>query len=96
MGSVFPMDHWISNSRLLVLLARWLTVPGGIVILHDGDVRGQTTATVLDRLLPQLREAGFSFGRLEEPNKAPEPTTTAVTIRAPSSTARASRGRGSS
>jgi hypothetical protein len=30
------------------------------------------------------------------PNKAPEPTTTAVTIRAPSSTARASRGRGSS
>jgi hypothetical protein len=30
------------------------------------------------------------------PNKAPEPTTTAVTIRAPSSTARASRDRGSS
>jgi hypothetical protein len=34
--------------------------------------------------------------RTSEPNKAPEPTTTAVTIRAPSSTARASRGRGSS
>src|SRR4051794_6607969 len=31
-----------------------------------------------------------------EPNKAPEPTTMAVTIRAPSSTARASHGRGSS
>jgi hypothetical protein len=30
------------------------------------------------------------------PNKAPEPTTMAVTIRAPSSTARASHGRGSS
>jgi hypothetical protein len=32
----------------------------------------------------------------QSPNKAPEPTTTAVTIRAPSSTDRASRGRGSS
>ena len=32
----------------------------------------------------------------KEPNKAPEPTTMAVTIRAPSSTARASHGRGSS
>jgi hypothetical protein len=32
----------------------------------------------------------------KRPNKAPEPTITAVTIRAPSSTARASRGRGSS
>ena len=31
-----------------------------------------------------------------QPNKAPEPTTMAVTIRAPSSTARASHGRGSS
>lgn len=30
------------------------------------------------------------------PNKAPEPTITAVTFRAPSSTARASRDRGSS
>jgi hypothetical protein len=32
----------------------------------------------------------------ERANKAPEPTTMAVTIRAPSSTARASHGRGSS
>jgi hypothetical protein len=32
----------------------------------------------------------------QKPNKAPEPTTMAVTIRAPSSTARASHGRGSS
>ena len=74
MGTVFPMDHWISDSRLLVLIERWLTVRGGIVVLHDGNVRGQTTAAVLDRLLPQLREAGYSFGRLEEPNKAPNPT----------------------
>ncbi len=41
--------------------------------------------------------ARFSFSpRKKEANKAPEPTTMAVTIRAPSSTARASHGRGSS
>jgi hypothetical protein len=34
--------------------------------------------------------------RTERPNKAPEPTTNAVTPRAPSSTSRASQGRGSS
>jgi ribosomal protein S18 acetylase RimI-like enzyme len=33
---------------------------------------------------------------VQPPNKPPEPTTTAVTSRAPSGTARASRGRGSS
>jgi peptidoglycan/xylan/chitin deacetylase (PgdA/CDA1 family) len=41
-------------------------VPGGILIMHDGDVRGRTTATVLDELIPQLKAAGYSFGRLEE------------------------------
>jgi putative acetyltransferase len=38
----------------------------------------------------------FRMTKTNQANKAPEPTTTAVTIRAPSSTARASRGRGSS
>jgi hypothetical protein len=38
----------------------------------------------------------FAFLHTKMPNKAPEPTTMAVTIRAPSSTARASHGRGSS
>ena len=39
---------------------------------------------------------GFYVSRLKRPNKAPEPTTMAVTSRAPSSTRRASHGRGSS
>jgi pimeloyl-ACP methyl ester carboxylesterase len=39
---------------------------------------------------------GLFLDRVKKPNKAPEPTTMAVTIRAPSSTARASHGRGSS
>lgn len=66
MGTLFPLDHWISHPSLLTLLGRWLSVRGGIVILHDGDTRGLTTAAVLDRLIPRLKAAGYSFGRLEE------------------------------
>ena len=65
-GTVFPLDHCISDSRWLVRLARWLSVKGGIVILHDGQTHGRTTAAVLEVLLPQLRAAGYEFGRLEE------------------------------
>lgn len=75
MGSVFPLDHWISNSRVLASLARWLSLNGGIVILHDGEIRGRTTAEVLDRLIPELRKAGFSFGRLDELQGLPQLTT---------------------
>ena len=66
MGTVFPLDTRISDPDWLVRISGWLAVPGGIVILHDGDVRGQTTARVLDRLLPKLKAEGFVFGRLEE------------------------------
>lgn len=66
MGTVFPMDHVISDSDWLVRISRWLAVRGGILILHDGAVRGHTTAEVLDRLLPELKAAGYIFGRLDE------------------------------
>ena len=65
-GTVFPLDHCISDSRWLVRLARWLSVKGGILILHDGQTHGRTTAAVLEVLLPQLKAAGYEFGRLEE------------------------------
>jgi chitin deacetylase len=72
MGTVFPMDHWITDSCSIVGIARWLSTPGGIVILHDGAVRGRTTAAVLDRLIPELKAAGYSFGRLKTPNQSPQ------------------------
>ena len=82
-GTVFPMDHWISDSDSLARISRWLAVPGGILILHDGATRAQTSAAVLDRLIPELKAAGYSFGRFEKrPNKAPEPTPGSVTSRA--------------
>jgi peptidoglycan/xylan/chitin deacetylase (PgdA/CDA1 family) len=71
MGTIFPMDHWISDPDWLVHLSSWLTVRGGILILHDGATGGQTSAVVLDRLIPKLKSAGFTFGRLEEAGANP-------------------------
>lgn len=61
MGTVFPLDHWIASPWLLRRLVRWMAVPGGIIILHDGNARGRTTALVLDELLPELKSAGYQF-----------------------------------
>jgi len=65
LGTVFPFDDRIHRPSTLALLVRWLAIPGGIVILHDGDVWGRTTAQVLDDVLPALKRAGYTFDALE-------------------------------
>jgi len=65
LGTVFPFDHAIHRPSILGLLVRWLAMPGGIVIMHDGDVQGRTTAQVLDDVLPALKRAGYTFDALE-------------------------------
>lgn len=63
-GTVFPLDHWISSPWMLSSLIEWLAIPGGIIILHDGRERGTTTAEVLDRVIPKLKERGYTFDTL--------------------------------
>jgi peptidoglycan-N-acetylglucosamine deacetylase len=63
-GTVFPLDHWLEDPAWLCRIANWLTVDGGIIILHDGPVRGSRTAIVLDALIPDLKRKGFEFGNL--------------------------------
>jgi peptidoglycan/xylan/chitin deacetylase (PgdA/CDA1 family) len=64
LGTVFPLDHWVKQKWLLVVLAKWLAVPGGILIMHDGGDRGAVTAAVLDEIIPAFRNAGYEFGDL--------------------------------
>jgi peptidoglycan-N-acetylglucosamine deacetylase len=61
LGSVFPFDHWLQNPHLLARLCRYLAVPGGIVILHDGNQRGLVTTQVLELLIPALKASGYEF-----------------------------------
>lgn len=64
LGTVFPLDHWIQQPVILETMIEWLAVPGGVLIMHDGDGRGATTARVLDRVLPSLKHAGYQFAPL--------------------------------
>ncbi len=65
MGTVFPLDHWIDSPRMLEGLIDWLSIDGGIIILHDGRERGAVTAAVLDRVIPRLLRRGYRFETLD-------------------------------
>jgi peptidoglycan/xylan/chitin deacetylase (PgdA/CDA1 family) len=64
LGTGYPFDTSIEHVGILVRLASWLSVDGGIIILHDGNERGARTAQVLDRLIPMLKARGYRFGEL--------------------------------
>lgn len=59
LGDVYPFDPavpWAGPAARLVLT--WAR-PGSVIILHDGEGRGRTTADVLRRVLPELAERGL-------------------------------------
>ena len=66
LGSVYPFDAMIASvswgAGYIVRNAR----PGAIVVLHDGGARGQRTAHVLARVLPDLRRRGYRLVSLSE------------------------------
>lgn len=66
LGSAYPFDAHFEHTSTIVQLASWLSVNGGIIILHDGKDRGARTAEVLDRLIPMLKQRGYRFGDLKE------------------------------
>jgi peptidoglycan/xylan/chitin deacetylase (PgdA/CDA1 family) len=70
LGSAYPFDAHIEHTGILVRLASWLSVNGGIIILHDGNERGARTAEVLDRLIPTLKARGYRFGELPRPRQS--------------------------
>jgi len=65
-GTIFPLDHWLENTHIIVALAKALTIDGGIIILHDTNIRGPRTAAVLDELIPYLQHKGYRFELLPE------------------------------
>lgn len=66
LGSLYPFDAAIPSAswaaRYILRNAR----PGAVVILHDVGARGQRTAKVLGRVLPELRRRGYRIVSLSE------------------------------
>ena len=66
LGSVYPLDaglgwRWLSEWYILAH-AR----PGAIIILHDRGRRGERTAELLGRVLPELQSRGYTIVTLSE------------------------------
>ena len=67
LGSLFPYDTHVPS----VQLAEWFVLtnldPGDILVLHDGPKnRGERTAQLLDRLLPEIQRRGYRVVTLTE------------------------------
>jgi peptidoglycan-N-acetylglucosamine deacetylase len=66
LGSIYPFDPhhaWPAASARVILRA---VHPGAIIILHDGGARGERTARVLERVLPELAGRGYRVVTLTE------------------------------
>ncbi len=59
LGSVFPYDTHIPSSAFAIAFILATVSPGDIIVLHDGEGRGDRTVKTLERILPALQERGY-------------------------------------
>ncbi|NUQ38785.1 MAG: polysaccharide deacetylase family protein [Caldilineales bacterium] len=59
LGSIYPYDAQLHHPPLLSAYVLNNVFPGGIITLHDGDWRRRQTLTVLEKVLPELRQRGY-------------------------------------
>ena len=39
--------------------------PGSVIVLHDGHGHGRKVASIVDAIVPSLKEMGFAFSKVE-------------------------------
>lgn len=66
LGSVYPVDVLIPWEWFTVQFVLLGVRPGAIIVLHDSGSRGERTARVLGRILPELTRRGFRVVTLSE------------------------------
>ena len=66
LGSVFPYDTNIKSSWFATNFILFNVRPGSIIILHDGNSRGERTAATLEKILPELKKRGYKFVTLSK------------------------------
>lgn len=59
LGSVYPFDTVLPVPSVLAAFVLRKARPGAVIVLHDGDERGERTAAVLERVLPELQARGY-------------------------------------
>jgi peptidoglycan-N-acetylglucosamine deacetylase len=66
LGSIYPFDAHLPFPGFASWYVLEHTVPGDIIVLHDGAERGLRTAEVLRRVLPELRRRGYEIVTVSE------------------------------
>lgn len=66
LGSVYPFDPLVPSAGFAARYILRHARPGAIVVLHDGENRGLRTATVLRKVLPELRRRGYRVVTVDE------------------------------
>ena len=66
LGSIFPYDTNIKSSWFATNFILFNVRPGSIIILHDGNSRGERTASTLEKILPELKKRGYKFVTLSK------------------------------
>lgn len=61
--NVDPSDYTRPGTDQIVTRVSQAVRPGAIVLMHDGGGDRSQTVAALDRLIPVLKAAGYSFGR---------------------------------
>ena len=58
--------HFIQPIQWTVRQILKRTLPGSVIVLHDGKGHGSKVAKILDIVLPQLKAKGFEFVTIEQ------------------------------
>lgn len=66
LGSVFPYDTHVRSAWFATHYILFNIRPGSIIVLHDGQDRGQRTVQVLQHLLPRLKARGYDLVTLSD------------------------------
>ena len=58
--------HFIQPAQWTIKQITQNTVPGSVIVLHDGNGHGAKAASILDTILPMLKDKGYRFIKIEE------------------------------
>ncbi|PWB70196.1 MAG: chitooligosaccharide deacetylase NodB-like protein [Anaerolineales bacterium] len=63
--------HFIQPSKWTTAQILNWSLPGSVIVLHDGHGHGRQVAQILDSVLPELKAKSFEFVTIEQMQKSP-------------------------
>ena len=57
--------HFIQPTQWTINQILERTIPGSIIVLHDGKGHGKKVASIVDTIIPRLKDMEFNFIKVE-------------------------------